>query len=202
MDPMLSKAWYAAYAASALTLAVGAFACSGAATRQPPARRPAPALERSQPSVVVYKRGGDKMIVQVGTAGGRLELANGARLDIPAGALSETVELTFSEGTHTTAFSNHDYERPVGPVVEIGPTLALNQPLKLSIPLSRLPEGFEAKDLALATEVVSDTQRAVQMHGVQTRWDYLPASSASGRAMAELNEVPGYRMQFVVSQGN
>ena len=196
---MLSKHWYAA---SALTLVVGAGACSGAATNKPPARKPEPALERSEPSVAVHKRGGEKMIVEVGSAGGTLELGNGARLDIPAGALSETVEMTFSEGTHTTAFSNHEYERPVGPIVEIGPTLALNQPLKLSIPLSRLPEGFAEKDLTLAAEVVSDEQRAVQMHGVQTRWDYLPASSASGRAVAELNEVPGYRMQFVVSQGN
>ncbi len=192
-----------ACAVSALTLVVCVGACSGAATNTPAARAPEPVVgDSSDSSVAVHKRGGEKLVVEVGRAGGTLELGNGARLEIPAGALSETVEMAFSEGTHTTAFSNHDYERPVGPIVEIGPTLALNRPLKLSVPLSRLPEGFEEKDLTLAAEVVADKQRAVQMHGVQTRWDYLPASSDAGRAVAELNEVPGYRMQFVVSQGN
>lgn len=196
---MLSKRWYAA---SALTMLVSGGACATSAPTAPKPVAPAASVEREEPSVVVHKRGGDKLIVEVGSAGGTLELGNGARLDIPAGALSETVEITFAEGQHTTAFSNHEYERPVGPTLEIAPPLALNQPFKVSVPLARLPEGFAEKDLTLAAEVVSDTQRAVQMHGTQTRWDYLPAVSDSGRAVAQLSEVPGYRVQFVVSQGN
>ncbi len=210
---MLSKPWNKAPAYEAWGLpvfvwvvavvaGVGVGACGGATTNSPQAQAPKLAVEQSAPSVAVHERGGKKLIVEVGSAGGTLELGNGARLEIPAGALGETVQLVFSEGQHSTAFSNHEYERPVGPIVEIGPPLALNQPLKLSIPLSRLPDGFEEKDLTLGAEVVSDTQRAVQMHGVQTRWDYLPASSAGGRAVAELGAVPGYRMQFVVSRGN
>jgi len=194
----LCKRWYAV---SALTMLVGAGACATPAPTTPKPQTPALIEERDDLSVV-YKRGGKKLIVEVGRAGGKLELDNGARLDIPSGALSETVEITFAEGQHTTAFANHEYERPVGPTLEIAPALALNQPFKVSVPLSRLPEGFAEKDLTLAAEVVSDTQRAVQMTGTQTRWDYFPAVSESGRAVAELAQVPGYRVQFVVSQSN
>lgn len=206
---MLPKLWHnllahnaVVGAVSALTLLVCTEGCGGAAASSKGPQKPAPTAERAERSMPVFKSGGEKLIAEVGSAGGRLSLENGAVLEIPEGALSENVEIAFSEGTHTTAFSNHEYERPVGPIVEIGPPLALNQPFKLSVPLSRLPEGFEEKDLTLAAEVVSDEQRAVQMHGVQTRWDYLPARSDDGRAVAELNEVPGYRMQFVVSKGN
>ena len=193
-----STCW--AYAISALTV----LTCSACATTPPPrtvVTTPEPASEADEPSVV-HKRGGEKLIAEVGRAGGTLELGNGARLDIPAGALSETVEITFSEGTHTTAFSNHEYERAVGPTLEVGPPLSLNQPFTISVPLARFPDGFEAKDLTLAAEVMSESQRAVQMQGTQTRWDYFPASSESGRAVAKLEQVPGFRMQFVVSQGN
>jgi hypothetical protein len=149
----------------------------------------------------VHKRGGDKLIAEVGTAGGTLELDNGARLEIPKGALNEPIEITFSRGGHTTAFSNHEWERPLGPTLEIAPPLPLGTPVKVSVPMAQLPEGFSEDDLALGLEVVADEQRAVQMHGVQTRWDYLPAQNASGRATAQLDSVPGYRLQFVVSKG-
>jgi hypothetical protein len=148
----------------------------------------------------VHKRGSDKLIVEVGNAGGTLELDNGARLEIPQGALSEPVEITFGRGGHTTAFSNHEWERPLGPTLTLTPAIALGSPMKVSVPLATLPEGFSESDLALGLEVVSDSQRAVQMTGTQTRWDYLPASTASGRATAQLDAVPGYRLQFVVSK--
>jgi len=42
----------------------------------------------------------------------------------------------------------------------------------------------------------------VQGAATQTRWDYLGASSSSGRASAELPALPGYRVQFLVSRSN
>jgi hypothetical protein len=175
--------------------------CSGSNPKPPPrnAAQAAP-IAQPAPALPVRKRGGAKLIVDVGEGGGTLELDNGARLEIPQGALNETVEITFSQGTHTTAFSNHDWERPLGPTLEIAPSRAISARIKVSIPMTTLPEGFAETDLALGLEVVSDEQRAVQMHGVQTRWDYLPAAAASGRAVAELDALPGYRLQFVVSK--
>jgi hypothetical protein len=149
----------------------------------------------------VHKRGDKKLIAEIGPKGGTLELANGARLTIPLGALSETVEITFSEGARTTAFANHEYERAIGPTLEIGPEASLTGPVQVSVPLAAFPEGFGEKDLTLGMEVPSDTQR-LEMQGVQTHWDYLPAQSQSGRAVAEISTVPGYRVQFLVSKND
>jgi hypothetical protein len=149
----------------------------------------------------VHKRGSKKLIAEVGPPGGTLELDNGARLTIPSGALSETVEFTFSEGARTTAFANHEYERAIGPTLEIAPGAALSSPVQVSVPISTLPEGFREEHLTLGLEVPSQAQR-LESQNVQTRWDYLPASSQSGRAVASLTEVPGFRVQFLVSKND
>jgi hypothetical protein len=151
-------------------------------------------------SVPVHERGHNKLIAAIGSAGGTLELDNGARLEIPAGALSETVEITFAEGAHTTAFANHEHERALGTTLEVAPELVLSAPARVSIPATHLPEGFAESDLTLGLEVVASNQRGVQMQGTQTRWDYLPAVSEHGRAVAELGTVPGLRLQFLVSK--
>lgn len=149
----------------------------------------------------VHKRGSKKLIAEIGPPGGTLELDNGARLTIPSGALSETVEFTFSEGARTTAFANHEYERAIGPTLEIAPGAALSSPVQVSVPLSTLPEGFREEHLTLGLEVPSQAQR-LESQNVQTRWDYLPAASQSGRAVASLSEVPGFRVQFLVSKND
>jgi ZU5 domain len=149
----------------------------------------------------VHKRGSKKLIAEIGPPGGTLELDNGARLTIPSGALSETVEFTFSEGSRTTAFSNHEYERAIGPTLEIAPGAALSSPVQVSVPITTLPEGFREEHLTLGLEVPSSAQR-LESQNVQTRWDYLPAESKSGRAVASLSEVPGFRVQFLVSKND
>jgi hypothetical protein len=177
--------------------------CASTAPKAAPTTPPPQlaAEEAERPLSAVHKRGGDKLTVDVGDEGGTLELDNGARLEIPRGALAETTEITFSEGTKTTAFANREWEKPLGPTLEIGPeVVALGSPVRISVPVANLPEGFDLDDLALGLEVVSGEQRAVQMHGVATRWDYIPASSNSGRIVAELSQLPGYRLQFVVSK--
>jgi hypothetical protein len=175
-------------------------ACASSAPGGSSASTTTPVEVRNKTLPAVHKRGAQKLIVEVGTAGGTLELDNGARLVIPEGALAQNVEITFSEGARTTAFSNHEYEKPLGPTIEISPEVELASPVRLSIPLKQLPDGFEEKDLAMGLEVVSSTQRAVQGYGVQTRWDYLTASAEGGRAVADLEQIPGYRVQFVVSK--
>ncbi|MFT3928007.1 MAG: hypothetical protein QM778_36100 [Myxococcales bacterium] len=153
-------------------------------------------MERSYP---VHKRGGDKLTVEVGSAGGTLELDNGARLEIPAGALAEPVTITFSAGARTTAFSNKEHERPLGPTLAIAPEFELSSPATISVPARDIPDGFAEKDFALGLEQLG-SQRAVEMQGTQTRWDYFPAAAQSGRAVAQLAQVPGFRLQFLVSK--
>lgn len=183
---------------------VGSFLlCACGASQAKPSSSPVTKDEpREAPLGPVHEKGKDKLIATVGQDGGTLELGNGGRLEIPPGALAEPIEITLAAGGKTTAFSNREYERTVGPTLEVAPALQLALPIKVSIPLSRLPDGFEEDDLAMATEVQSDNQRAIEMTGTQTRWDYNPARSSDGRITGELSAIPGMRVQFVVSRGN
>jgi hypothetical protein len=179
-------------------------ACGGSAasTSSQPVVAP-PAAEEAGAEVLpaVHKRGSQKLIVAVGPAGGTLELDNGARLVIPQGALSGATEVTLAEGARTTAFANHDYERAIGPTLEVGLGEQVQSPLELSIPVGTLPEGFAEKDLTLGVEVPTSSQR-YEGQAVQTRWDYLGASSRAGRAVAQLEQPPQFRVQFLVSRAD
>jgi hypothetical protein len=178
---------------------VGCAATAPKAAPTTPVAQAAPE-EREESVGAVHERGGDKLTVDVGGQGGTLELDNGARLEIPRGALTEVTEVTFSRGTKTTAFANHEWERPLGPTLEVSPGVPLGTPVRISVPVSNLPEGFTADDLALGLEVPADQQRGAEMTGTVTRWSYIPATSTSGRFVAELDQLPGYRLQFVVSK--
>lgn len=175
-------------------------ACGARApTAKPVSRQPAPAEAELPRSFPVHQRGGQKIVAEVGEAGGTLELDNGARLDIPAGALTDDVTLTFAAGARTTAFSNREYERTLGPTLEIAPALVPGTALSVSIPLAQLPEGFAADDVALGVEVPADLQR-LGGQGTQTRWDYMDATTDHGRAAATLSRLSGMRVQFIVSK--
>jgi hypothetical protein len=181
---------------------VGVSACGASAPKpQEPAYTPSERVD-SEVTQAVHKRGSQKLIVVVGPAGGTLELDNGARLVIPQGSLTESVEVTFAEGARTTAFSNHDYERAFGPPLEIALDGNLQTPVEVSIPSTKLPDGFSEKDFAIGVEVPASTQRALEGQAVQTRWDYLDATAKAGRAVAELVQVAGYRVQFLVSKSD
>jgi hypothetical protein len=190
---------------TALAAPLAFAACGG--TSSPAPQSAANLTSEESPGVTgevtseVHKRGSKKLIAEIGPPGGTLELDNGARLTIPSGALSETVEFTFSEGSRTTAFSNHEYERAIGPTLEIATGAALSSPVQVSVPISALPEGFREEHLTLGLEVPSQSQR-LESQNVQTRWDYLPAESKSGRAVASLSELPGFRVQFLVSKND
>ncbi len=182
-------------------------ACGGAGAQTEPARSPTvleaeAEAESSGGSVLpeVHRRGQEKLVVAVGPAGGTLELDNGARLVIPKGAIAENTEVTLAAGARTSAFSNHDYEKALGPIVEVVIESGVQSPVEVSIPLGKIPEGFEEKDLTLAFEVPSSNQR-YESAATQTRWDYNPATSRAGRAAAEL-QPPGYRVQFLVSKND
>jgi hypothetical protein len=148
----------------------------------------------------VHRRGQGKLVVAVGPAGGTLELDNGARLVIPKGAIAQNTEVTLATGARTSAFSNHDYERAIGPIVEVVVESGVQSPVEVSIPLGTLPEGFEEKDLTVGVEVPASSQR-YESAATQTRWDYVAASSRAGRAVAQI-EPPGYRVQFLVSKND
>lgn len=180
-------------------------ACGGGGEQTKAARSPTVLEAEAESSggtnlAEVHRRGQDKLVVAVGPAGGTLELDNGARLVIPQGALGENTEVTLATGARTSAFSNHDYERAIGPIVEVVIETGVTTPVEISIPLGKIPEGFEEKDLTLGVEVPASNQR-YESAATQTRWDYTPASGRAGRAVASL-EPPGFRVQFLVSKND
>lgn len=183
---------------------VGAVGCGGGNESEPlftPENTGGEAATRS--AGPVHERGDTSVTATVGPAGAVLELSNGARLEIPQGALGDEVELVFGLGARTQAFSNRDHERTVGPTLIIQPALVA-QPgtrIVLSAPVAAIPQPFTEEDVTLATETVDEMDpRADVRPTVQTIWQYAPASVQGGRLTAELQELPGMRVQFLLSR--
>lgn len=174
-----------------------ALGCGGGGAETPPPTTGAPA----EVTVRVEARGDRAVTARVGVPGGTLELANGARLEIPAGALGATEELTFSIGADTNAFDRRDDQETVGATLIAIPALASAGPaFRVSIPLLTLPPGFGPEHVALATEELDAQQRALGMGGTQTRWYVNPARIEDQRLVAELDGLTGQRLQFVVAR--
>ena len=180
-------------------VATWAVGCGGAAAAEPTLPVMADEPIASGP---VHARGDSSVSARVGSQGGALELTNGARLEIPAGALTEEIEVVFAHGASTQVFSGQDHERPVGPTLAVSPAMvaAPDHHFVVSVPINLLPDGFGNDDLGLAAEVVDEDQRDLHLGGTQTRWEYGPAHAATGRAIAEIETLGGQRLQFVVSR--
>ncbi len=156
------------------------------------------------PTAPVRERGGDSVTARLGPPGGTLELANGARIEIPPGTVDGAVEVVLKVAPPTTAFKDEDVQgqRPVGPLVLLTPELWAPEggALVVSIPFSSFPEGYSPGDLFLATEEVGRNQRAFAEDTTVTRWEYQEASVRGDRAVAEVSALSGMRLQFVLSR--
>lgn len=145
--------------------------------------------------------GSEEATAMVGSAGGTFSLSNGGRLEIPSGALSETVEVRFAIGADGQAFGDLENQRSLGPMLNVTPTLnSEGGMLRISVPQQPIPNGWEEDDLAFAMEEVHDEQRAIDVLGTVTRWQFYRARVENGRLVAEVPGVPGHRLQFGVSR--
>jgi len=152
-----------------------------------------------------HARGDNRAATRVGAAGGTLELASGARVEIPAGAITTPVDVVIQRAPPTDAFNNREDERIAGPTFIVTPALNSSNGSKfvVSVPMTTsVPDGFEQTDVAIAYERVAAVQRGMsaELDTTQTRWDHGPASVRSGRMVAELDQLPGFRLQFVWSR--
>ena len=68
-----------------------------------------------------HARGDVSASARIGRAGGTLELSSGVKIEIPAGAISEPIDLSLSYGGATSAFANREDERPLGRVFVVAP---------------------------------------------------------------------------------
>jgi hypothetical protein len=182
----------------AASLALGA--CGGgtqqhedttAAQATPP---PPPPATRAQ------ARGDASVSARVGRLGGSLELANGARLEIDEGALSEEVEVTLSAGPAAHVFYITENQAPLGPLSETTAVqVSRTRTIHYSIPFPRLPEGYSESDLALAIEEEGE-QREHFSSGTLTHWQMYPARHVGDRLVSDLDGLQGHRLQFGVSR--
>jgi len=174
-------------------------ACGGGGTSEPPPVYP---IAPEEPSGPAHARGSESASVNVGSAGGTLELSNGARLEISEGALDQSTSVVFALGARTRAFDQNENQRTIGPMLVVQPSLVAGPDGRfiVSIPFTSIPDGFTERDLAVAVEVVAEEQRALEMGGVQTRWQNQAASRSGNRLTAELRQLDGLRLQFLVSR--
>lgn len=164
----------------------------GPLAEEPPPRQRGP----------VSASGSGEVRATVGSAGGTLSLSNGARLEIPAGALSRDVEVTFHVGADGQAFGDAERQRPLGPMLSIEPALAAESGASfvLSIPSLPVPTGFESDDLAFAMEETDDGARAIDTIATQTRWQFYHVQVEGGRFVARTQAFPGHRVRFGVAR--
>jgi hypothetical protein len=179
-----------------LTLLLG---CGAARQSEPVAV--APVEEAPAPVGPVNARGDDAVRARVGAAGGTLSLSNGARLEIPEGALSEEVEIAMSNAPACRAFGDAESQRPLGPVLNVEPPLSTSTgAFELSIPQVALPGGYREDDLAFAVEDVAVGSRASETLATETHWNFLPVVVRNGRFVARTDGLPGHRVQFGVAR--
>jgi hypothetical protein len=170
----------------------------------PSGKKPASAASDSTsgdevvPTGAVHKSGSKTVSARLGPPGGTLELASGAKVEIPAGSVEGIQEFVLNEAPMTTAFFNEEHERPIGPTFVISPGVDApdGSAIRVSIPLASYPKGWG--DVAIGVESPSGAVVGGE-DSEHTKWDYENAKLIGGRAVAELPALNGYRLQFVLT---
>ncbi len=158
-------------------------------------------VEAPPPATAAHARGSDVVSARVGRMGGDLELANGARLEIEPGAITQEVQITMRSVDDGQAFGDRETRRPLTPVVDVSPGLMAQggAHFRFSMPAQPIPSGFSEDDLALGHERDA-TRGRLTGSATHTRWDMFHARVINGRFVAELDELGGHRLQFGVSR--
>jgi hypothetical protein len=172
--------------------------CGGSQAAAPAATTANEAKPGALAAQPVNKRGSGSVSAHLGPSGGSLELDEGPRVEVPSGTVKEGQDFVLKLAQKTTAFSNKESERPLGPTFSFAPELEAGSggAIKVSLPLASLPEGWG--DPAIAYEV-SEGEVVGAEDSTRTRWQYLRAAMSGGRVVASMPSVNGLRMQFVLT---
>ena len=145
----------------------------------------------------VSKRGSGTVSATFGPGGGSLELAEGPRVEIPAGAVTKSQDFVLKLAQKTTAFFNKESERPLGPTFSCAPDLdSPGAPIRISFPLASLPDGWGEPSIAYE---VAEGEVVGGEDSTRTKWQYERAALSGGRVVAQLPQLTGLRMQFVLT---
>ena len=173
--------------------------CGGGTQASAPGANTANEVKESSsnegPRNPVNKRGSGSVHALVGPGGGSLELNEGPRVQIPSGAVQGGQEFVLKIAAKTTAFSNKESERALGPTFSFSP--GIDAPVEVSFPLGALPQGWG--EPSIAYEVEEGTAISYGEDSTRTKWEYERASVGGGRVVAQLPGLAGLRMQFVLT---
>lgn len=187
----MPRVFFALFIASCLTLTAS---CGGGAARTEPTARTEPV--GPPPPTVVNARGEHEVTGRFGSPGGSLELASGFRIEIPAGALRDEVELRLTDGAEARVFHPEDGETSIGPIADLVPAVAAvdGRTFRVSAPVARPPSGFEEAEVTLGME--EEVRGREMMESTRTRWQYHHADVEGERYVADVAYFGGHRLQF------
>jgi hypothetical protein len=151
------------------------------------------------PSHPVSKHGSGSVAALLGSGGGSLELDEGPRVAIPAGAVHGGQEFVLKIAAKTTAFSNKEGEKPLGPTFSFAPAVDAGSggSIEVSYPLATVPSGWG--DPSIAYEIAEGEEISYGEDSTRTKWQYERAQVSGGRVVAKVSGVTGLRMQFVLT---
>lgn len=156
------------------------------------------ARHASGPMNAVSKSGSGSVTATLGPGGGSLELTEGPKVVIPAGVIEGGQDFVLKLAPMTTAFSNKESEKALGPTFSFSPPIDASAAggIQVSFPLGSMPDGWG--DPSIAYEV----QEGAEIKGedsTRTRWQYERAKYTGGRVVATLPQATGMRMSFTLT---
>jgi hypothetical protein len=153
-----------------------------------------PAHHASGPQNAVSKSGSGSVTATLGPGGGSLELTEGPKVTVPAGVIEGGQDFVLKLASVTTAFSNKESEKALGPTFSFSPPLDAS--VEVSFPLGSMPDGWGDPSIAY------EQQEGAEIKGedsTRTKWQYERARYTGGRVVATLPQATGMRLQFTLT---
>ncbi|HET8937380.1 MAG TPA: hypothetical protein VFN67_28250 [Polyangiales bacterium] len=186
-----------------LWLSIVVFGCGGSQAAAPGASTAneateKPAAHASGPVNAVSKSGSGSVTATLGPGGGSLELTEGPKVVVPAGAIQGGQDFVLKLAPMTTAFSNKESEKALGPTFSFSPPLEASAAggIQVSFPLGSMPDGWGEPSIAYEAEQGAEIMGE---DSTRTKWHYERAKYTGGRVVATLPEVTGLRMNFTLT---
>jgi hypothetical protein len=152
----------------------------------------------SGPMNAVKKTGSTSVTATLGPGGGTLELTEGPRVVVPAGAVQGAQDFVLNLAPKTTAFANKESEKALGPTFSFAPPLDAsdNGGIEVSFPLGSMPDGWGDPSIAYEAE---EGAEIMGEDSTRTKWQYERAKYSGGRVTATLPQANGLRMAFTLT---
>jgi hypothetical protein len=152
------------------------------------------ARHASGPANAVSKSASGSVTATLGPGGGSLELTEGPKVVVPAGVVEGGQDFVLKLAAMTSAFSNKESEKALGPTFSFSPPL--DAAIEVSFPLGSMPDGWGDPSIAYEAEEGAEISGE---DSTRTKWQYERARYTGGRVVATLPQASGMRLQFTLT---